>query len=331
MTFTEFEEMAKEKILDYLPGDYSTAEIEQREVRKINQSYPAFIVRKEGNNVAASLNLAEFFEMTENGASLDKVFGEMARIIQQGPRELNGLDLMDYETAKESLFIRVCDLKTNRELLKNIPHTEVKSLAVTYHMLAAIEDQSLGSIMITNEIMDKWGVSKEQLHTDAVHNSQIIMPVSIEPLENMLMSMVVEEKGVNDRDIFKQLNEIDFKQSSMLVLTNRQRVNGAAVMFYPDVLQTIGVHANSNFYILPSSTHEVLLVKDDVGMKSHELERMVKEVNSSAVMAKDRLSDNVFHYDRNARLFEKAVDYEARMAEKEESASRKQHEKAWKR
>ena len=51
------------------------------------------------------------------------------------------------------------------------------------------------------------------------------------------------------------------------------------------------------FYVLPSSTHELILVKESMDMKPEELKQMVHDVNLSDVASEDLLSFHVFHYD----------------------------------
>ena len=53
----------------------------------------------------------------------------------------------------------------------------------------------------------------------------------------------------------------------------------------------------SLFYVLPSSTHELILVKESIDMKPEELKQMVHDVNLSEVASEDLLSFQVFHYD----------------------------------
>lgn len=49
--------------------------------------------------------------------------------------------------------------------------------------------------------------------------------------------------------------------------------------------------------MLPSSTHEVLLVKESEGFSPEELRNMVSEVNISTVSPEDLLSFKIFRYD----------------------------------
>lgn len=83
----------------------------------------------------------------------------------------------------------------------------------------------------------------------------------------------------------------------MYILTNEEKYYGAAVILYPHVLNHIAKVLNKNFYILPSSVHECILVPDQGQYSRIELKRMVKEVNDSQVEDEEILSYEIYYYD----------------------------------
>ena len=74
-----------------------------------------------------------------------------------------------------------------------------------------------------------------------------------------------------------------------------------------------------DYFILPSSIHEVLLLRDDGNMDYRALEAMVREINATQVAPEERLSDQVYHYDVAERVLETGKHYSERQAEKEMS------------
>lgn len=64
----------------------------------------------------------------------------------------------------------------------------------------------------------------------------------------------------------------------------------------------------NNYYILPSSKHELLIVLDDGSKSVKELREMVQYVNEKVVSAKDLLSDKILHYNSKEKVLELAVD-----------------------
>ena len=313
MNFDGFVEEVKNRIKDFLPEDYADADVEVTESKKLNYTYPALIVKKEGQEIAASVDLDMLYDMTDE-MSMEEVLEQAADMAQRQPEGLDINEIQDYEKARERLFIRVSNADENRELLKDTPHKEILGLAVTCHVLVGLEDGEMGSTMVTAPLLDKYGVTTEQLFEDAFLNSQAILPPSIEPMEAMLSKMMGLGMGMEaPATLDAQLENLNLEKMGMAVLTNREAVNGAAVIFYPGVMEKIGASQQVNFFILPSSVHEVILVPDNGSMNLKDLEDMVKSINASEVSPKDRLSDTVYHYDIKDRVLEKGSDFEKRV------------------
>ena len=112
------------------------------------------------------------------------------------------------------------------------------------------------------------------------------------------------------------------EDSIMTVITNVQGINGAAAIFYPDQMDKIAERLGGDYFILPSSVHETLVVPDDGKMSFLELRSMVTEINATMVNPSERLTDEVYHYDSKDKVFEKAATFDAR-----QKAKTKQQEK----
>ena len=81
----------------------------------------------------------------------------------------------------------------------------------------------------------------------------------------------------------------------MYVLSNQEKLYGAACMLYPEVLSAFGEICGRDFYVLPSSIHEVLLVFAEEG-KEKELKEIVTDMNRNHVAPEEVLSDSIYHY-----------------------------------
>ena len=86
------------------------------------------------------------------------------------------------------------------------------------------------------------------------------------------------------------------QERSPYILTNSNGINGASVWLYPGILERVGEELGENFYILPSSTHELLILREQLGFTSPELLKMVFHVNRECVDAEEFLSDNIYYY-----------------------------------
>ena len=94
---------------------------------------------------------------------------------------------------------------------------------------------------------------------------------------------------------------------SMWVISNDRGINGAVSMLYEDKLHTLATEMESDLYILPSSVHEVIAVSTSMG-DPNELAEMVAEINMDQVALEERLSNQVYHYDKDLRKLSLATD-----------------------
>ncbi len=87
------------------------------------------------------------------------------------------------------------------------------------------------------------------------------------------------------------------------------------VLAYEDFMDKAAERIGGDFYLLPSSIHELVLVPDNGGMNSKELGMMVQSINMTEVLPEERLTDSAYHYDARNHIFELAEKFEARQSE----------------
>ena len=88
----------------------------------------------------------------------------------------------------------------------------------------------------------------------------------------------------------------------MLCLTNSRKQFGASLILHDDILRRAGEVLGSNYFVLPSSIHETILVPDIEGSDAQGLCLMVKEINEGKVEAWEQLSDKVQYYPNLPKL-----------------------------
>lgn len=324
MTFYEFLDEVADQLHDYLPEQFQNMEIEMKDVSKLNDRYTGLQVRGEASTLTPVVHMENMFEVYTQTNDMDAVLHSIADQIQS---ELEGVDLggfQQYDQVKDKLFIRVSNAEVNKELLEGVPHTIQGDLAITYHIMVDVRNGEVGSAMITNQVLDSLGISKDQLHQDALENSPKILPARIEPLVFVLNRMFNQEQAVTPATFDEQLKDITLGDGDMVVLSNQELVNGAATLFYPGLLEQIGDQVGGNFFILPSSTHETILVPDNGSLVLKDLELMVKQINQTELSAKDFLTDTVYHYDSEDRKLEIAQNYQDRKLNLEKQAEKPQ-------
>ena len=212
----------------------------------------------------------------------------------------------DYEHAKHLLSLELISTECNKELLRTIPHEDLLDMSIAYRIRLSEKHSELRSVLITNDMLDHWGITAEQLKQDAMDLAPENYPYTITGMCEVLagsMDTTPEEMLAGEDEI-------------MFVASNESRCRGAGVIAYPGFLDKASELLGGDFFILPSSIHEVILVKDNGQFTSKELSEMVADVNSSIVKPEERLTDSAYRYDSNDHIFELASEHEARMDKK---------------
>lgn len=323
MNYNEFVEKVQDDIRKVLPEKYENAEITTKEVQKLDDVYLAMQVLLPGENISPSLNLDAFFEAYQDGVEYDSILSAIAGYVTQPIPEVDVSKLMDYELIKDNLFIRVSNTDKNAELLSTVPNTRIEDLAITYHVLLGKGDDGICSQMITNHQMILLGVTLEQLHQDALESSKELFPPEIIKMTSVLDKEIVEamrSDGFSEEEINETFEGFD-RISNMYVASNTERTIGAAVIFQPGVMDEVTQMLGEDFYIIPSSTHEVIIAPESFGMSIYEMNSMITDVNETQVSPEDRLSNEAYHYDSKDKIFEKATSFAERQAAKKREKS----------
>ena len=195
------------------------------------------------------------------------------------------------------------DLKSFKKYLEDKPYKQFEDLAIIYKLNFNIGNNEKGSATVTLSMMERLGFTKEELHQFAIEKFPLNAPCSIENLSDALRR--------TEPDLFADLPE-----SPLTIVTNKEGVLGAGSVFCPGVLEKCTNVMNGNFYVLPSSIHEMLICREGDTLGLEKLKEIVCVANETEVRKEEFLSDNVYHYDWKEKVFELAEKYEARMKEK---------------
>ena len=213
---------------------------------------------------------------------------------------------MDYCVARTHLVLRVSDHDFRKNHLKRIPHRRAADLAVTCHLMEVDDSGRIGFTVVDQGLMEWMDITENQLFSDAFTFGPKNLPPVIRPLEAMVDGILDGKTRKEENLSFEeQLDAFDIRKEAA-VLTNNTGIFGAASLFYPFILEMIGERMGGNFFILPSSIHETILIQDDEAYHLSELEDMVREINRTELLAEDWLSDSVYYYDKVRNIFARA-------------------------
>ena len=132
-----------------------------------------------------------------------------------------------------------------------------------------------------------------------------------------MTEVIAEMSGMTPEDLVEMGMAPGGGEEMMYVASSADNISGAGVIAYEDFMNQAAERVGGDFFILPSSRHEVLLVPDDGTKSLKELEAMVKDVNATQVSPEDKLTDSVYHYDSKNKIFELGEKFVSRMQDKE--------------
>lgn len=307
MTFDEFKQEIADNIKEYLPDKYADSMVQINAVQKNNETLDALSVTSPDSNVSPTIYLNSFYEDYQNGRDMEDIIDSIAdlRVEYEVNQDFDVSSITDFEKVSDKIAARLYGMEENEELLSVRPHTTMDDLAVTYCIMLGNNENGSMSVPITNQIMETWGVTQEDLQRLAKENCDTLTPskfVSMNAvMTDMMIPQIMDDYGISREEASQMINDMIPADDKMFVLTNEQKLNGAAALLDEKMMEQITEKVGNDFYILPSSVHEVLIVPNEVGMELQDLEAMVQEVNATQVAPQDKLSDHVYQYDNETR------------------------------
>ncbi len=316
MDFTTFTEKVTKGVQQFL-GEQ--VDVSVRDVRKNNGVYlKGMTMFGEGSNMSPTVYLNDFYEDYNRGKTLSSVVGDIVKIYDQTKVHGNmNMDFfLNYERVRNQIFCKLINYEKNREILGEIPHNRYLDLAVVCYFSYTNEMIGNGTIMIQESHMKSWGIEKEQLFSCALSNTQNKLGYLCLNMNEMMRDMLLEgfytqtgalaafadeiPEEITMDYVKKMVDDMlkERRKKPMYVVTNKNKCLGAICMMFDHVLSEMADEMGGDFYILPSSVHEVILAPEGEVVGSERLREIVKEVNASQVEPQEVLSDSVYYYDR---------------------------------
>ena len=284
MNFKEFSDSVAGVLQRRLGEDYT---VTVTEVLKNNDiRLTGIVIMEKSDNVYPTIYLEEPYQQYQDGVSIQRIVEEIMALYEKHAHsiKLNMDFFRDFSKIEDRIFHKLVNYDKNRELLSDVPYFRWHDLAVVFYY--AMDEAAFGraSILIHNNHLDLWGRAAEEVYETAQQNMRRHMPELLLPMSELLEELM----GV----------QIEEKEMSFYVLTNKDKLFGASTMLYTQQLKVLADQLQSDLMILPSSVHEVLLLPDDCEREYDFYRQMVREVNATQVDPEEILSSSLYRYDR---------------------------------
>jgi len=298
MNYEEFKTIVKQEFMSYLPEEYQHLKMDIRPVEKVNtvKDGMSFLDMSKESNLSPTIYVEDMYISYQETEDYRKVFEDVAAVVEKVLKEpLVTQEKLDFHNVKDNIVFQLINTEQNKGLLNSLPHREFHDLSIIYRWVIGSDENGLQSIVIKNDLMEKMGLNEEQMFKLAVVNYKRLLTPTICSMDDLVREAYKEE------DMPEELAEIMLPKRTademMWLISNNIRINGACSMLYDDVLQEIAEKVDSDLYVLPSSVHETIAVSVNLG-DPYELAQMLNEINMGYVSLDERLSNQVYHYDK---------------------------------
>ena len=249
------------------------------------------VIKATDTNIAPTIYLNGYYERYEDGAMelSDVVESIIDTYSRHNSVTFDVSTFTDFDAVKNRICYKLVNTASNKKLLEDVPHRELFDLSIVYYVVVSVEANVTGSIIIHNNHIELWDITENDLYEFASDNTKRLLPAGIKSMFDTLSEMVDMEDLPNTDDF-------------MYVLTNKEKMQGASTILYPDVLSTFAEKKNTNLWLLPSSIHEWIIICDDGNMNRETLSEMIQEVNSTQLAVDEILSDHPYYYNRTTKV-----------------------------
>jgi len=267
--------------------------IDIQDIIKNNDTHlDGLTILSENSNVSPTIYLNYYYEQFLSNPSFSSIVDDILDSYHKhAPKE--NIDIRfftDFDKIKNRIVFKLVNYERNQELLSKVPHFKYLDLALVFNCFVEATSCGCATVLIHHHHLSFWNISSEELYSLALKNTPRLLPYQIQDMTEIVSDLF-------DDSISDVFNE-SFSPSPMYVLSNITKINGSGCILYEDILLNIAEKIGSDFYIIPSSIHEVLLIPTTYAASYEALCNMVQEINASQLTREEVLSDKVYYYSR---------------------------------
>lgn len=288
MTYNQFVQAVETKMKEVVNKDTTLSIYETEKNNGVKRQ--GITIAQKGINISPTIYLEEYYEKFLNGYGLECVVKDVLCLYHEVRMEKSWDEeqIVTFSTIESKIVYRLVNLDYNQALLREIPYVPYLNLAIVFYVMLEINEYGTACMLIRNEHLEMWNVTANEVYAKAKENTWRLLPSEFHTMRAMMEEYHKEGSYVG-MDILH-------------VLTNRIRNFGAAAILYDGCLEMIADFLDDNYYVLPSSVHEVIIVSEkEAPWGGAGLSEMISEINRTQVEAEDVLSDFAYYYDREKK------------------------------
>lgn len=270
------------------------------------------MIETPGINISPTIYLEEYYQNYKNGVTIDKIVDEILAFYEniRQDKSWDCEKILKYEGVRDRIVFKLINTAKNRNFLRSVPHIPFLDLSAVFYVLLEVTDEGTAAMTVNRRHMEQWKVQTDTLWADSVRNSRRLLPAEFFTMNYALKEMLKGNAGFGESSVQENLLAGNAaSRDGMYVLSNKSRSYGAACIAYPHILEMIGGILRTDYYVLPSSVHEVVIVPCCENISAAELDEMIREINITQVDDEEVLSDHAYLYELKAGYLRRGTEF----------------------
>lgn len=259
-----------------------------------NGSRDYVTVRKKGNRTAPTILFDTIVDMYKSCSSIDDIVDYLVNLTMSTIDKDIELPSFDNEEDFKKLRVAMISKERNEKLLQTIPNIPIPETDLVAILKYAPSSNFV--FTVSNDIVRQLPNVDSGMLFEAAFKNLNEQHILFEDMSEYLSAVAGNTVDIDE-------NVVEYMP--LYILQNADTISyGAAIMLKQGCLEYIR-NAVGDFYILPSSVHELLILPkyDNLMQDVSDLLSMVRDVNETMVDQNEQLSNNVYAYDGRLHMF----------------------------
>lgn len=274
--YQKFVTEVKELLQEQLGNGY---ELTIQSIIKVNDTQLCGImISNKETNICPIIYMEQYYQQYLNGMVIEDIIKCIMTVHEENKCETScDFDFFHWNTVKNKIVMKLINLKSNEEYLKNVAYIPFHDLAIVFCVLVEMDTPGIATTIVKNEFLNVWNVTKEEIYEIAKENTPKLFSYDF-----FSVGSILEE--------FMEIKD------KVYILTNEFRIFGASCILYDGMLEMIRQELGKDFFLIPSSIHEWVIVPNDL-YDEETFNEMIKEVNETSLKEDEILGTHCYYYD----------------------------------
>ena len=303
------------------------APVELFSVKKNNLGSQEGLAVREGKGTASpTIYLEPYYQRYREGCPPGELIREMLAFYESRKEDvpLTTKLLRDFGKLRGRVVYRLLGREKNEELLEEYPHQRFLDMAVICSLLFEWREPGRAAAMpVEKEHLRMWGVTEEELFRAARENTPKLLPLKLQEfgefmgdflqgeLEECIGKRIAEGETwtqgqiAGAKEALRQRMEKSKRESPVYILGNSLNLYGSSSLLYEGAAAWCRGQIGEDYYVIPSSIHEVLLLPESSCPEPGKVRQMVREISRDHVRPEEVLSGSLYRYREKMGILEK--------------------------